>query len=235
MSRARVAWRAATVAAALLAVPASARAQNPPPPTFTPHPVSWIWEPKVLRVSVNYRQIINADIIKKINSGIPTVFVFSALLYEKGSKTPLAGSLMLKKCRATYDVWDEVYAVEIDQSGAGTLRYAAIATLDGVLRRCTQADRLLQPIERSQLKVGGSYELRWIVEVNPISEDLMDRIKLWISRPKGSATVGAGDALFGSFVGLFVAQIGRADRTLHFLSRNPVVVPPPPPPPPPAK
>ena len=46
-----------------------------------------------------------------------------------------------------------------------------------------------------------------------------------------SYVIGPGDSLFGSFVGLFVARIGDADKKLTF--RTQAFLPPNPPPPPP--
>jgi hypothetical protein len=45
---------------------------------------------------------------------------------------------------------------------------------------------------------------------------MVEQMRRWVSRPAGSTGIGPGDALFGSFVGLFVRQIGTADRTLRF-------------------
>ncbi|MCA9586650.1 MAG: hypothetical protein KC657_14945, partial [Myxococcales bacterium] len=58
-----------------------------------------------------------------------------------------------------------------------------------------------------------------IVEVNPVSPKTLEQMRKWVSRPAGSTGIGPGDALFGSFVGLFVRQIGNADRTLRFRSQ----------------
>jgi hypothetical protein len=55
-----------------------------------------------------------------------------------------------------------------------------------------------------------------IVEVNPVNAQMVEQMRRWVSRPAGSTGIGPGDALFGSFVGLFVRQIGTADRTLRF-------------------
>ena len=38
--------------------------------------------------------------------------------------------------------------------------------------------------------------------------------------PSGSNAIGPGDSLFGSFVGLFVARIGDADRKLSFRTQG---------------
>jgi hypothetical protein len=219
---------------AALLLPAAALAQEqPPPPPFLPRVVTWSWDKTSLRLSVSYREIIDETIRQRLTSGIPTLLVFNGLLFEKGSSTPVPGALLLKSCRVVYDVWDEVYAVEVIQN-QGSSYSPAVATLEGVLRKCAQFDRT-PLIERSRLKQDATYELKAIIEINPISPEVIARIKRWVSRPKGSATVGAGDALFGSFVGLFVAQIGNADREFRFYSSPPLQVPPPPPPPPPPK
>ena len=55
-----------------------------------------------------------------------------------------------------------------------------------------------------------------IVEVNPVSQEMLEQIKRWVTRPNGSNVIGPGDSLFGSFVGLFVARVGDADRKLPF-------------------
>ena len=91
----------------------------------------------------------------------------------------------------------------------------ASPTLEGVLRRCAETDRLAV-VTRALLTPSTSYYLGGIVEVNPVSPEMLERIKRWVSRPSGTSTTAPGDALFGSFVGLFVARIGTADRQLTF-------------------
>lgn len=218
--------RAASVLALALALASSRRAlaqEPPPPPVFQPKPVAWSWDKTHLNLAFSYREILDDGIRQKLNSGIPTLIVLTASLFEKGSKAPIPGVLVLKSCRVVYDVWDEVYAVEVTKHN-GSAYSPAVPSLEGVFKRCLQLDRM-PLIERGKLKPGGSYEVKGVVEINPISQDVIARIKRWISRPKGASTVGAGDALFGSFVGLFIAQIGNADRVFNFVSSNPLIVP----------
>lgn len=80
---------------------------------------------------------------------------------------------------------------------------------------------------RSQLAVGVRYFLGVVVEVNPVSQQMLEQMRRWILRPSGSTTIGPSDALFGSFIGLFVRNVARADKTVTF--RTPVVMPIPPP------
>jgi len=122
-----------------------------------------------------------------------------------------------KTCRVTFDLWDEIYRVEITQTGSADIATYS-PTLEGVLRRCGEVDRL--PIVARALLASGTYYLAGIVEVNPVSPDMIERIKRWVSRPAGSSTAASGDALFGSFVGLFVARIGTADRQVSFRTQS---------------
>jgi hypothetical protein len=52
---------------------------------------------------------------------------------------------------------------------------------------------------------------------------MLEQMRRWVMRPTGSTGIAPSDALFGSFVGLFVRQIGTSDRTLRF--RTQVIVP----------
>jgi hypothetical protein len=208
-----------------LVSPRALAQQAPPPPPITPKTATFNWDTPVLRASISFREIVDEAIVVKINSGIPTVVVLRAWVFQEQVEQPI--SLAPKSCTVVYDLWDEVYIVEITQPG-GTTRSTA-PNLAGVIRRCAQVDTF-PLVERARLKPKTNYFVQGIVEVNPISADVMARIKKWVSRPQGSATVGAGDALFGSFVGLFVAQIGNADREFRFRTQNFVLPPPPPPP-----
>lgn len=205
----------------------SARADDPPPPKIVPKTATFAWDAGLLRMSVAYREIIDAEMQTKLTSGLPTVIVTRAYLFEEGASTPIA--LAAKSCRVVFDPWDEVFHIQLASPGIDT--NVPSPTLEGVLRRCAE-DRALPVAEQAKLRVDGHYLVQAIVEVNPISKEMLDRIKRWVSRPAGATSIGAGDALFGSFVGLFVARIGSADRQLSFKTQV-VVVPPPPPPPPP--
>lgn len=210
----------ALVAATL--VSGAARADDPP--KLAQKTAVFAWDKTILRVTVAYRDIVDDEIEGKLKSGIPTVIVLRAYLFEEGATNPLA--LTAKSCRVVFDPWDEVFRVQLTQPGGDA--NVVSPTLEGVLRRCAEAQKLAV-IDRTKLKPGGRYVLSGIVEVNPVSKEIVDRIKKWVSRPTGATTIAAGDALFGSFVGLFAARIGAADRELKFRTQPLVVTPPPPP------
>ncbi len=87
--------------------------------------------------------------------------------------------------------------------------------LDGVLRLCTEA-RDLPVVRRGLLAAGEPYFLGVIVDVNPVSPEMIEQIRRWMSRPTGMTTIGPGTALFGNFVQLFARQIATSDMTLQF-------------------
>jgi hypothetical protein len=179
-------------------------------------------EGKQVKISVAFRDVVDAEITKKLASGLPTVIVMRGYVFLETGGEPIA--LTAKSCRVVYDLWDEIFRIQITAPGVQT--DAVAVNLEGVLRNCAEA-RKLTLMERAQMRDDLRYFVAALVEVNPVSQETLDRIKRWVTRPNGSTAIGPGDSLFGSFVGLFVARIGDADRKLSF--RTQAFAPPNPP------
>lgn len=169
----------------------------------------------LLRASFSYRDLVDKAMTEKLQSGLPTVIAMRAYVLREGEANPIA--LAVRTCRISFDLWDEVYRLKI--ASAGGERDSAALNLEGVLRQCAEA-RDLAVIDRALLQVGKPIFLGAIVEVNPVSPQMLAQLRQWVARPAGSTGIGPGDALFGSFVGLFVRQIGTADRTLRFRTQS---------------
>jgi len=178
---------------------------------------------KHVLMGVSFRDIVDAEISKKLASGLPTVIVLRAWLFREGGSDPIA--LTAKTCKIVYDLWDEVYKLQITQPGGQTDSVAV--NQEGVLRQCAEAKKL-RLVERSELDTNARFFVAALVEVNPLSQETLDRIKRWVTRPNGTQAASKGDSLFGSFVGLFVTRINDADRKLSF--RTQAFFPPNPPP-----
>ncbi|MEA2749987.1 MAG: hypothetical protein QOI41_4130 [Myxococcales bacterium] len=209
---------------ATLATPAIAEAQAPPAPTnpaqLPQRQATFSWEkqekgPDLLVASFSYVDVIDAAFRNKLSTGIPHVIVMRAYFYREGDAEPLA--LAARTCRITYDLWEEVYRLKI--SGPGGERDTAALNVDGVLRQCFEA-RKLQITDRTLVTAGKPHLLGVIVEVNPVNAQMVEQMRKWVTRPAGSTGIGPGDALFGSFVGLFVRNIGQAERTLRFRTQS---------------
>ena len=228
----RLLVRLATALAFALAVgaPRTLRADDPPaaPALLPQRSATLTWEkqappvvPKeitLLKGTFAFRDVLDAALTNKLSSGLPTVIAMRAYVFEEHNDTPVA--LAVRSCRATYDLWDEIYRLKI--TGPGGERDAAAINADGVLRQCAEV-KDFPVVDRALLKSGTTYFLGVIVDVNPVSPQMLEQMRRWVSRPTGSTNIGPSDALFGSFVGLFVRQIGQSDRTLRFRTSSFVV------------
>jgi hypothetical protein len=204
----------------------AARADETPPKSPQQLPqksATFVNEKGSVKVTMSFREVIDESITKKLQSGLPTVIAMRAYLFKDAGGDPIA--LTARSCRVVYDLWDEVFKITITQPGGSTS--AVAVNVEGVLRNCGEVKK--QPLlDKSAMSASTKYFLAVLVEVNPVSQDMLDRIKKWVTRPSGTNAIGPGDALFGSFVGLFVAKIGDADKKLFFRTQS--FTPPDPPP-----
>jgi hypothetical protein len=208
--------------AAAVSAPASLGAQQTAPQQQPAHPAAlpprqanYAWDQDMLRASFSYRDVMSDPaLLKKMSSGLPMVIAMRAYLFRQGEDTPV--QLAGRVCRVAYDLWDEVYRIHVSEPER---ERDQAAVLDGVLRICTEARDL--PIERrGKLTAGEPYFLGVVVDVNPVSQEMVEQIRRWIARPTGSTGIGPSDALFGGFVQLFVRQIATSDKTLTFRTQD---------------
>ncbi len=209
---------------AVLSVSSRASAQEDKGPP--PRDARFVWNSTktLLYVSVSYRDVVDASIRKKLSRGLPTTIVLTGTVYRAGSSDPV--STTAQTCKITWHVWDEVYLVEITRPGS--TRSSAAITVDGVLRRCAEARRLIVGTS-DQIPTGAALYMNSKVLVNPVSPEVLQKIKRWVSRPTGTGTAAPGDALFSTFTGLFLQRIGDAERELKFTTKTVVPIVPPPP------
>ncbi|HVU00219.1 MAG TPA: DUF4390 domain-containing protein [Polyangiaceae bacterium] len=201
----------AAVFLAALARPGVARADDPTPPrkaTFT-----WDAAKKDLFVSVAFRDGLDEEIQRKLSRGLPTTIVFTGTLYRHGTTAPI--STTVQTCKITWHVWDEAYRVDLTRPEGSRTRWTT--TLEGVLRRCAEVSRLLVATSK-EVSYGTPVYLRARVSVNPVSQEILDKIKLWVSRPARTGTAAPGDALFSTFTGLFMQRVGEAERILELVT-----------------
>lgn len=206
-------WGLAT-AFILAASPAWADPAVPPSPRELPQRTAAIaLEKQNVTISVAYRDVLDDKLRKRLLSGLPTTIIMRGFVLPVRGSSPTA--MTVKSCHIVYDLWDEVFRIQIAESARGQSATVAV-NIEGVLRRCTELRQtVLAP--RSELTDRVDYFVAALVEVNPLSPELLDRIQRWVSQPKGGQpNPGASGALFGSFVGLFVPRVGDADRKLAF-------------------
>ena len=167
-------------------------------------------------VTLSFRDVADASVLRKLTLGLPTTIIMTGLLYAQGNDQPLASTL--QNCKITWHVWEEMYRVEVNRPDQQVVSRHWSPTLNGVLRRCAQTERLLvahsgQVVDERPLVLKGK------VLVNPVSPELLQKIQSWISRPSNTAAASPGSILFSTFTGLFMTRIGEAERVLEFSTR----------------
>jgi hypothetical protein len=208
----RPAWLAALMLFACWTLGArGARADEPP----VPRTASFEWDDAKhdLFVSLAFRDVVDEEIRRKLSRGLPTTIVFTGTLYRRGVRTPI--STTAQTCKITWHVWKEAYRLEVTRPDGSRTRWTT--TLEGVLRRCAEVSRLLVATNR-EVAAGMSVYLRGRVDVNPLSPEVLEKIKLWVNRPARTGAAAPGDALFSTFTGLFMQRVGAAERILELLT-----------------
>jgi hypothetical protein len=218
-------WRGwVRLALLLAALPAVAHAQARPMPTRDVL-FEWNAESKLLYLSTGFRDVIDQELQAKLSRGLPTTIVLTAAIYKAGPSPGQPLSTTAHTCRVTWHVWEEAYRVEITRPGGSQVGWTT--TVEGVLRRCAEVRRLLAGTSQ---QIPGNVPLFCSakVQVNPLSPEVLQKLKLWVLRPSGTGTAAPSDALFSTFTGLFLQRLGDAERELKFNSRPavPVVVRP---------
>lgn len=194
-----------------------ARADDPPaePAKLPARSANFAWDKTLLRASFSFRDALEPPLAQKLSSGLPMTVAMRAYVLREGETDPVA--LAVRTCRVVYDLWDEIYRIKT--AGPGGERDTAAINADGVLRQCFEA-RDFPVVDRTVLRAGAAHYLGVIVEINPVSPQMLEQMRKWVSRPTGSTGIGPSDALFGSFVGLFVRNIGTSDKTLRFRTQT---------------
>jgi hypothetical protein len=221
--KARVLFGLLVFAAVWVPRDATAQEKPPSPSTLPSRQANYAWdkigpqgqEKPVLRASFSYRDALDDRVRTKLSQGPAQIIAMRAYVFVEGNDTPVA--LTGKTCHVAYDTWDEVYRLRVTEpSGTQNL---AVVNIDGVVRHCFEAQGLLVA-DRSLLAPGKPHFLGVIVEVNPISQQMLEQLRRWVSRPSGTTASGPTDAIFGSFAGVFLKQIGSSDKTITFRTQT---------------
>lgn len=167
-----------------------------------------------VRATFSYRDVFGKKIREKLRSGLPTRLLVQVALESKSEAKPI--TYWARAIEIVYDLWEEDFVITVEDNRGR--RRTRVKTPDeainvaGVLWRARIASRKgLDP---------GLYRLRFVAEVNPVSKEMVENIRRWLSRPSGGGGAEARSNFFGSFVGSFVDRnIGKADKTVVFVSQ----------------
>jgi hypothetical protein len=193
-----------------IALLVAAQANAAPPDDVPERTARFEDDGRHITITINYPDLLDAALRKRLDSGLATTLVTRAYLFREGGR---AEALAIQTVRVAYDLWDEVYVVEVtDRRGRRAFRERGQAA---AIARATLVDRL-PLVESARLEVNARALAAVIVEVNPVSPELLAQVRRWLARPRTDAGPD-GESLFGSFVSIFVnTRVGDAEKVLRF-------------------
>ncbi|MFH0902731.1 MAG: hypothetical protein V2A73_19035 [Pseudomonadota bacterium] len=166
-----------------------------------------------LQVSGSFTDAFDEELLAGLSSGFPTVVLLRSYVYPTHGSEPLA--FTAATFRVVYDLWEEVYQLEIEDL-AGKRRYQRATRAEALKDMTTMVQFPVAPL--ASIPTGQLLFVAIVVEVNPVSEQLIAEVRRWLSRRKGS--LRPNGSFFGSFVSVFVnPKIDEAERTLSFRSQ----------------
>jgi hypothetical protein len=207
--------RAAIVAAAMLAIAATAYAEDDKPEIQR---MRFVESGDDLLLSTlppgGIGKLFDTTAYEALSTGIPSSVVIRIQITPQNSDEPVAEQLIQRS--VVYDVWDEIYTLRLDQPGGRKtikLKYRAEA-----LKWLTAIDDL--PVARlAVLPINQVFMLKMVVELNPVSKETLAEVRRWLSQGNGGG-LDRGGAFFGSFVSVFYnPKIADADRVLRIRSQ----------------
>jgi hypothetical protein len=175
--------------------------------------MKWDVAHQAIYTNLEFRDIIDDELTHKLRRGLPTRILLTALAFANGDSTPI--STTFQSCKITWHVWEDMYRVEVMRPDQPVGVGQWTPTLTGVLRRCATAAQLLVA-DATQLSGARTLHLDVTVRVNPVSEEMLGKLKSWVTHAARTGTAAPGSALFSSFTGLFMQRLGDSEKTVHF-------------------
>jgi hypothetical protein len=196
---------------ALAAVLANLGAAEDPVPVRT---MTFAERGPFLTVSVAMPELGDDALRKRLASGFVSTIVLRAYLYRDGEARPLG--LTPRTYRIYYDLWDEVYRAQIqDPQGQLTV---TLRTLDEAVAYLSKLEQF-PLVQLASLPVGMRFFVAVMVEVNPVSPELLAQVRRWLAHPGSSERISGNEGFLGSFLSVFVNnQVSAAERVLRFRS-----------------
>lgn len=201
----------AALALGALVMMCAALARSQPQPAIRAMSVVWGLVPSI---DVSVRDFLDAAVSEKLQTGLPQTLTTRIYAFDERGKEPLAISVL--SCRVVYDLWESTYRIERQTETQD--KTWTVKNLDAVGRLCLEVTRwpIGEPKQFARVR-GQQVYFAAVVELNPLSQDTVARIRRWLARPSGNQL--EGNAFFGSFVSIFVSRkLGAAERTLSVRS-----------------
>jgi hypothetical protein len=165
-------------------------------------------------VTTTINKLFDAEAYEALGSGFESTILVRLWVYKKGSSTPV--SFQALERRVIYDMWDEVFEVQLD--GPGGRSKFKVKQKAEALKLLISIDAV--PIaDAGDLPIEKHHVLVLVAELNPVSEETLAEVRRWLTKGSGGG-LDRGGGLFGSVVSVFVnPKIAEADRVLRIRSQ----------------
>jgi len=182
-------------------------------------PVAVDWSRGFPALGFSVQDFADWEVRQRLKSGLPQTIVTRVYAYaEKEQQRPVAFSATT--CRVVYDLWEDVFRVQLQTIRGNSEQ--SLKSAEAAARVCLSASRVpVGTAEDFRPWRGKLVYFAVIIELNPLSDRTVERIRGWIAR-SGEGSKLSGDAFFGSFVSIFVnRRMGPAERAFQF--RSPLI------------
>lgn len=166
-----------------------------------------------LVASADLRPLIDADLRRRLTSGLTTTLVLTVELRD--DTDALVGGT-IRVARARWDLWHEQVSAIIDgPDGSRTITYGSVNLF---LQSFAQVKA--QPVAPLVPKSERLYRLHARLDVNPLSDAQLARMRRWLAQsPDGATLDPLNGTLLGSFVRFFDnLKPGVAERSISAVS-----------------
>ena len=169
-----------------------------------------------LTLTASFTQIFDSRSFEKLSSGFPTDVVVRIYIYSR-ARADAPVSLAVLKFQLVYDLWEEVYVVRsTGPVGEREIKIRSRAEAVNAMTRLVQ----MPVTELRNIPLGAHHFVAMVVDLNPISPELLAEMRRWLSRPAAETSLDSSSSFFGSFVSVFVnPKLEQADRVLRIRSQ----------------
>jgi hypothetical protein len=164
---------------------------------------------------LDLRDMMTPAVLEKFNSGVTARLLLRASVIDADNGS--VRSLSVTEYRIRYRVWDEEFVVRI-WSPLGKESVQRFKDQTALLSRVAQQPHL--PVAGAgDLVAGRRYFAVVEVEVDPVSEELLAKVREYLANPGGHRREGGGRGLFGNLARIFFdPQTGSNPNAIEFRS-----------------
>jgi hypothetical protein len=183
-----------------------------PNPEAAPVAVTLQKGSRIVTASFDVTSAFTEQFRKRLNGGILSTVEIQMKLIDADNAEVASTS---RRCDLRLDIWDDVLLVRI-QDPERTQRKRHII-LDEGIKACGMVDRIMIA-DGALLTRPNGYRLYVAVNLNPVSEELLERSREFSSNPKGGG--GRPPSLLGGVAKLFHGDANAGGETFYFRSQT---------------